>query len=227
VHLEGTPATEEGEKMMVAPLLSGEHVIGAMSVWRGSQDLAFTQSDLNFLVGLSRQAMIAFQNARLFEQAQEAQRRLADIVDFLPDATLVMDRAGRVMAWNRAIEEMTGIKAQDMIGKGNYEYAIPFYGERRPILIDLVLLSQEEIEKRYAQINGGRSPDWRDMCRVFRAADATCWHGLRSAMRKVISSERSRHPRHYRPQARHRRVGEAPKLAADSANATRAHSSRR
>jgi len=152
-HLEGTPDTEEGEKMMVAPLLSREQVIGAMNVWRGSQERAFTQSDLNFLVGLSRQAMIAFQNARLFEQAQEAQRRLADIVDFLPDATLVIDRAGKVIAWNRAIEEMTGIKTQDMIGKGNYEYAIPFYGERRPILIDLVLLPQEQIEKQYAHIN--------------------------------------------------------------------------
>ena len=38
------------------------------------------------------------------------------------------------------------------MGKGDYEYAIPFYGERRPILIDLVLLPREELEAKYAHI---------------------------------------------------------------------------
>ncbi|HSD59039.1 MAG TPA: PAS domain S-box protein, partial [Methanotrichaceae archaeon] len=80
---------------------------------------------------------------------RESERRLGDIINFLPDATLVVDRDGKVIAWNRAIEAMTGIKAEEILGKGNYEYAIPFYGERRPILIDLVLKPQEEIEKGY------------------------------------------------------------------------------
>lgn len=84
---------------------------------------------------------------------QESQRQLADIIDFLPDATLVIDRSGKVIAWNRAIEEMTGIKAEEILKKGNYEYALPFYGERRPILIDLVLTPREEFEKeQYAKI---------------------------------------------------------------------------
>jgi hypothetical protein len=44
---------------------------------------------------------------------------------------------------------MTGFKAQNMIGKGNYEYSLPFYGMRRPILIDLLKQSDENLEKRY------------------------------------------------------------------------------
>ena len=83
---------------------------------------------------------------------EESQRRLADIIDFLPDATLVIDGEGKVIAWNRAIEEMTGVPAQEMIGKGDYEYALPFYGERRPILIDLVRLPCEEIEQNYSHL---------------------------------------------------------------------------
>ncbi len=81
------------------------------------------------------------------EALKESQQRLADIIDFLPDATLVIDKEGKVIAWNRAIEEMTGIKAQDMLGKGDYEHALPFYGERRPILIDLALLPDGDFEK--------------------------------------------------------------------------------
>jgi PAS domain S-box-containing protein len=75
-----------------------------------------------------------------------------DIINFLPDATLVIDNGGTVIAWNRAIEDMTGVKAEDMLGKGNYEYALPFYGVRRPVLIDLVLKPQKEIEEKYLTV---------------------------------------------------------------------------
>ena len=86
------------------------------------------------------------------EAIKESERRLADIINFLPDATLVIDQDGKVIAWNRAIEVMTGIKAEEILGKGNYEYAIPFYGKRMPILIDLVLKPQEKIERGYTDL---------------------------------------------------------------------------
>lgn len=69
---------------------------------------------------------------------RESERRLADIIDFLPDATFVIDRDKKVIAWNRAVEEMTGTRKDDILGQGDYAYAIPWYGERRPILIDLI-----------------------------------------------------------------------------------------
>jgi two-component system, cell cycle sensor histidine kinase and response regulator CckA len=84
---------------------------------------------------------------------RESERRLADIIEFLPDATLAIDREGRIIAWNKAIEEMTGFKAADMLGKGDYEYALPFYGKRRPILIDFVSNWDEETEKQYSFIH--------------------------------------------------------------------------
>jgi len=79
----------------------------------------------------------------------ETERRLADIIDFLPDATFAIDLSGKVIAWNRTMEEMTGIKTEYMLGKSNYEYSLPFYGTSRPMLIDLVLGSAAEIEKKY------------------------------------------------------------------------------
>jgi len=84
---------------------------------------------------------------------KESERRLAGIINFLPDATFVIDRGGRVIAWNRAIEAMTGVKAEEMLGKGDYEYSIPFYGERRAVLIDLVQRSDQNfIKNRYNDI---------------------------------------------------------------------------
>jgi len=86
------------------------------------------------------------------EELRESRRRLSDIIEFLPDATFVIDRDGKVIAWNRAIEAMTGVKAEKMLGKGDYEYALPFYGERRPILIDLALHPDPERAKEYTSI---------------------------------------------------------------------------
>jgi PAS domain S-box-containing protein len=83
------------------------------------------------------------------EALRESEQRLHDIFDFLPDATFAIDLKGKIIAWNRAIEEMTGVNAEDMFGKGDYEYSLPFYGLRRPILIDLIFRSHEEIEKNY------------------------------------------------------------------------------
>lgn len=78
-----------------------------------------------------------------------AHKQLQDIIDFLPDATLVIDRDHKVIAWNKTIEEMTGLHKQEMIGKGDYAYSMPFYGVPRPILIDLVGTHSEEIEAKY------------------------------------------------------------------------------
>ncbi|MCX5806107.1 MAG: PAS domain S-box protein [Proteobacteria bacterium] len=87
---------------------------------------------------------------KLVEEAlKQSEHKLSDIIEFLPDATFVIDADGKVIAWNRAIEQMTGVLKDEMIGMGNHEYAIPFYGHRRPLLIDLALLQDEDFERNH------------------------------------------------------------------------------
>ncbi|HEX8012789.1 MAG TPA: GAF domain-containing protein [Casimicrobiaceae bacterium] len=69
---------EENERLMVAPLLAGQAVKGVMAVWRtGGQP--FVDSDLEFLVGLSLQATVAIENARLFAESQQRAAELATV----------------------------------------------------------------------------------------------------------------------------------------------------
>lgn len=89
---------------------------------------------------------------RVEKAIKDSEQRFSQIINFLPDPTFVVDIAGRVVAWNRAIEELTGLRATDMIGKGNYEYSLAFYPERRPVLIDLVLKRDEAAEEAYALV---------------------------------------------------------------------------
>ena len=86
------------------------------------------------------------------ERIKNSEQRLGQIINFLPDPTWVIDSEGKVVAWNQAIENLTGIAAADMVGKGNFEYALPFYGERRPSLIDLAREWNPEYEKKYLSI---------------------------------------------------------------------------
>lgn len=88
------------------------------------------------------------------EQAlRDSRQQLHDIIDFLPDATFAIGVDGRIIAWNRAIEEMTGVPASVMLGKGDYEYAVPFFGARHPILIDFVFASRPAQEPNYLHIH--------------------------------------------------------------------------
>ncbi len=77
---------------------------------------------------------------------------LIDVIDSLPDATFIIDTDQRIVVWNRAAEAMTNVKREDLLGKGDYAYALPFYGERRPILIDLLNISGKEKESSYSHV---------------------------------------------------------------------------
>lgn len=94
----------------------------------------------------------AVEKRRAEHGLRESEKRLIDIIDFLPDATFAIDKEGKVIAWNRAIEELTGVPAADMLGKGDYEYAIPLYGHRRPVLIDLIFEPEDRIRTHYSGI---------------------------------------------------------------------------
>ena len=94
----------------------------------------------------------AIQQRQAEMSIRDHEQREADIINFLPDATFAIDTKGVAIAWNRAMEMMTGVPADQILGKGNYEYAIPFYHERSPILIDLVLSDNPAAEARYTHV---------------------------------------------------------------------------
>ncbi len=80
---------------------------------------------------------------------RNSENLLFTIINNLPDPTFVIDVNGKVYLWNKALEKISGINSQDIIGKGEYENAVPFYGYKGPLFIDLMLKPDTEIEKEY------------------------------------------------------------------------------
>jgi PAS domain S-box-containing protein len=79
----------------------------------------------------------------------ESRQMLSDIIEFLPDATFVIDNDGKVITWNRAIEDLTGVKKEAVLGKGDHAYAVPVYGEVRHLLLDLIDADDPDLIRKY------------------------------------------------------------------------------
>jgi PAS domain S-box-containing protein len=83
------------------------------------------------------------------DEIRKSKQQLADVIDFFPDATVIINVQGEVIFWNRAMVALTGIAAEEMVGKGDYAYAVPFYGEKRPILVDMALNPDQVTPEKY------------------------------------------------------------------------------
>ncbi len=84
---------------------------------------------------------------------RDSETRLLDIIDFLPDPTFAVNPRGEVIIWNRAMEDFSGVPAHLIVGKGDHEYALPFWGRRRPVLVDLAIAWSDEAALRYPYIS--------------------------------------------------------------------------
>jgi len=135
----------------LVPIRNEERIVGLIH-FSDRRKGCFTLDTIELLEGIASHIGAALMRKRAEETLRAEQKRLADIIGFLPDATLAVDTRGRVIIWNQAMEKMTGLPAAEMIGKGDYAYAIPFYGEARPQLIDLIFKDNDAIAALYPHI---------------------------------------------------------------------------
>jgi PAS domain S-box-containing protein len=131
---------------LVVEIFIPDFRLGGAYLWAKASPLYDSQGEV---VGAIETIRDITDRKRAEQEIIRSRRSLADILSFLPDATFVIDLEGKVTAWNSAMEMLTSVPADDILGKGNYEYALPFYKQRRPMLADLIFMPDAEIEKKY------------------------------------------------------------------------------
>jgi PAS domain S-box-containing protein len=77
-------------------------------------------------------------------ESEDEWKTFTKTIDTLENPVFAIDKTGVVIIWNKAMEELTGVQSTEMIGKGNREYAIPFFGEPRPMLVDYIVISTDK-----------------------------------------------------------------------------------
>src|SRR5208337_3962365 len=83
---------------------------------------------------------------RFMGKAKGVSRKIVfDLINFSLDAEFAIDPDGNVLAWNMAMEPLTGVSSQTLLDKGNFAYAEPLFGKRQKMLIDMVFTSDDTI----------------------------------------------------------------------------------
>jgi DNA-binding response OmpR family regulator/Flp pilus assembly protein TadD len=83
-----------------------------------------------------------------------SEKVLSGTVSFFTEPAFAIDREGKVLAWNQAMADLTGISEADIMGKGEGAYSVPFFGRRSPMLADLIFEKDEAIRgHRYTIIS--------------------------------------------------------------------------
>ena len=112
---------------MCVPLVSRGRALGTISFVSDQSGRRFGERDLVFAQELARLAAAAVDNARLYTEAEnraQAARALASVAD----GVFLVDTAGAVRLWNPAAEAITGLRAEDVLGRPA-EAALPGWSE--------------------------------------------------------------------------------------------------
>jgi len=86
---------------------------------------------------------------RTEDTLRENEQSLKSIIQGLSIAAFVIDSNHRVLYWNKALEQLSNIRAEEIIGTSNHWKA--FYAQKRPCMADILIDGGlNDIEKWYA-----------------------------------------------------------------------------
>jgi PAS domain S-box-containing protein len=103
-------------QVVALPLVIEEKLLGAIYIFRISGG-AFSANDRTLLAAFADQAAIAVRNAELYQQVSDERRALSAIIENSAEGVMILDAAGQVQVFNRALAHMTGWDAEGALGR--------------------------------------------------------------------------------------------------------------
>jgi PAS domain S-box-containing protein len=99
------------------PLTGREGALhGVLSVY-GREPRTWRDEETQALVALAANASVALWNAELYQRVAVEREQSVAILANIADGIVAVDRDGRVVLWNRAAAEITGVPASEAIGR--------------------------------------------------------------------------------------------------------------
>ncbi|MCE5264549.1 MAG: PAS domain S-box protein [Deltaproteobacteria bacterium] len=90
------------------------------------------------------------------EERIESERKLQTLIRRFPIPAFMINQNHEVIHWNRALEELSGIKEQSMLGTNRHWQA--FYKAERPCLADIIVDQTPRVVERWYGPKAGKSP---------------------------------------------------------------------
>ncbi|MBN1862637.1 MAG: PAS domain S-box protein [Dehalococcoidales bacterium] len=135
-------------KCWKSPLIGGAYEVEDYfpALGSGGKWLHFTASPIR---NPSGEIIATIETLQDVTERKQAEEMLAKIIDGASVSIFVIDRDHRVTHWNTALEALTGLKRDKVVGTDRHWRA--FYSKKSPTLADLIVdnASAEEIERYY------------------------------------------------------------------------------
>jgi PAS domain S-box-containing protein len=120
---------------------------GAPICVRVTATAVFTQSgEIDLITGIVEDITERWEFERDLTRAHAA---IQHIIDCFPDASCVVGQDRNVIAWNSAMEALTGFTRMEIVGKSDIDKAFSRIGITRPLLHDLLDLPPEVLNTQY------------------------------------------------------------------------------
>jgi PAS domain S-box-containing protein len=152
---------QETRSALIIPMFHDGRIAGLFAFHSVRSVGHWTNEDVALLETVGQILVSAWQRRQADQERDAAHQRLADTLEFLPDATFVVDERGRIATWNRAMEELTGVGKGTMLGAGERAYADVLCGDALPDLVDLILAGVGRSELTAAHGVAGRGETLR------------------------------------------------------------------
>ena len=158
---------QEGQKiqgyrtMLGVPLLREDALIGIFVINRTHVE-PFTKQEIELATTFADQAVIAIENARLFEELRDRQAELRVTFDNMGDGVVMFDAEARLAAWNRNFQEMLDLPDAFLAGRPSYADYFRYNAERGEYSSDLEEQLSRTLEDTRQELRVERTrPDGR------------------------------------------------------------------
>ncbi len=101
---------------MCVPMWGRDRVLGALTFVTSESERSYTEADLALAEELARRAAVAVENAMLYRQVED-RARAARVLDAVGDGVFLIDSRGTIGLWNPAAEAITGLTAEEVVGR--------------------------------------------------------------------------------------------------------------
>ena len=131
-------ALQRGYRSCIAlPLMDEKRNAFGVLIIYSTEPNTFTSSEIDILEEVSGDLAFGIMALRARAEREQAEEKLKAVVYGSPIPQFVLDRDHRVIYWNNALEEISGVRAEEIIGTRQQWRA--FYSEERPCMADLLI----------------------------------------------------------------------------------------